>query len=267
MQIKPTNGTYLATDDQGYLIRDPTLGNFQLKWKKVVDECVEIYQQVIGDALHSIYVRGSVARGTAIDKVSDIDFMIVIKNEVALENKEAWHKILCDSRSKIIISNPFITDIEMPIQSLSWLHNSQSKLFIKYQSVCVLGEDVINSLPGVHISKAYIHAHKFEKNLDQLKSRLSRGAHLQDHCRWIMKRTVRIGQEIIAVRENRFTRDLYLCWQSFSHWYPEKSDAMYKVLELAINPTDDPEYIREVLDPMKGFLVEEIKKHIQIKVS
>jgi|GEM_PF-4287912 len=34
-----------------------------------------------------------------------------------------------------------------------------------------------------------------------------------------------------------------------------------------LNPTDDPEYIREVLDPMKGFLVEEIKKHIQIKVS
>ena len=41
------------------------------------------------------------------------------------------------------------------------------------------------------------------------------------------------------VKEQRYTRDLYLCYESFAKHYPEKEREMYRALELAINPKTD----------------------------
>ena len=36
--------------------------------------------------------------------------------------------------------------------------------------------------------------------------------------------------------ERRFTRDLYLCYESFAKHYPEKRMEMFHALKLAVNP-------------------------------
>ena len=42
--------------------------------------------------------------------------------------------------------------------------------------------------------------------------------------------------ELVMVREQRYTRDLYLCYESFAKHYSEQEEAMYRALELALNP-------------------------------
>ncbi len=37
-------------------------------------------------------------------------------------------------------------------------------------------------------------------------------------------------------KEQRFTRDLYLVYESFADHYPEKRNEMFHALDLAVNP-------------------------------
>jgi hypothetical protein len=48
--------------------------------------------------------------------------------------------------------------------------------------------------------------------------------------RWISKRIVRSGFEVTMKRTDRVTRDLYLCYEQFSMFYPEHARQMYQVL-------------------------------------
>jgi hypothetical protein len=53
---------------------------------------------------------------------------------------------------------------------------------------------------------------------------------------WIMRRFLRVGMELVMEEEQRYTRDLYLCYESFARHYPQERGEMYRALELAVNP-------------------------------
>ena len=46
--------------------------------------------------------------------------------------------------------------------------------------------------------------------------------------------------ELVMVAEQRFTRDLYLCYERFAKHYPAQRAHMYRTLELAVNPELGP---------------------------
>ena len=75
-----------------------------------------------------------------------------------------------------------------------------------------------------------------------------------------MKRILRTGFELVMGREQKYTRDLYPCYESFIKYYPQKKDDMYKTLELAINPIDDSKIIGYILKDWLFFMSKEIEK-------
>ena len=48
-------------------------------------------------------------------------------------------------------------------------------------------------------------------------------------------------------RNDRFTRDLYLCYEQFANFYPERSKQMYQVLINCLNGKDDPIQYQELV--------------------
>jgi len=74
-----------------------------------------------------------------------------------------------------------------------------------------------------------------------------------------MKRIVRSGLEIVSEQERCFTRDLGLCFDKFSKYYPDKKDDMRKALALALEPTNNTELIEKVFDNIGNWLVAEGK--------
>jgi len=54
-----------------------------------------------------------------------------------------------------------------------------------------------------------------------------------------MKAFLRAGMLLVMKRLNLYSRDLYPSYQCFSQTYPEKERAMWKCLELAVNPVSD----------------------------
>ncbi len=75
-----------------------------------------------------------------------------------------------------------------------------------------------------------------------------------------MKRTVRIGFELVMEKEQCFTLDLYPCYEMFSKHYPEKSKEMMEALKLAVFPTADMNHMWEVIHSLNDFLILEAGK-------
>ena len=82
---------------------------------------------------------------------------------------------------------------------------------------------------------------------------------IEQKCTWIMKRLLRSGFELVMERSQKYTRDLYPCYEGFAEYYPKKKAEMYEVLELAISPTSSVDRINKVLNGIGMWMVEEIK--------
>jgi len=79
-------GSVLALDSEGYLSFEPDLGNIQPHWRALLDEVVEMYRGQLGENVHGVYVRGTVAKCAAIDGVSDLDtFAITYTGEEQIQ--------------------------------------------------------------------------------------------------------------------------------------------------------------------------------------
>lgn len=110
------------------------------------------------------------------------------------------------------------------------------------------------------------HAFLLEKRIDQTVEALkntNNPTRTQQSCTWIMKRIVRTGCELVMERSQKYTRDLYPCYELFAEYYPEKSDDMYRVLELAINPTKDKQEIIDALENFGDWIAQEVKNVLQ----
>lgn len=71
INIQPT-GSYFEVDRKGYLVNPASKDKLQDEWKPAIDDVVEAYKENFGENLKSVYIRGSVAKGKAIEYVSDI---------------------------------------------------------------------------------------------------------------------------------------------------------------------------------------------------
>src|SRR5688572_33403162 len=85
VQIQP-KGSYFQTDENGFLINPASAGKVQEKWKPLINDIAEAYKTKYGEKLKNVYIRGSVAKGEAVEGVSDIDtFAYVDLSEEELE--------------------------------------------------------------------------------------------------------------------------------------------------------------------------------------
>lgn len=86
--IKPI-GDFLIVDGEGYLINPCRSELIVSPWAEVVEDVKKAYLHYLPEKIHSLYVRGSVAKGKAIEEVSDIDMIVVVRGDCE-EVDQAW---------------------------------------------------------------------------------------------------------------------------------------------------------------------------------
>ena len=244
-------GSFLPTDADGYLVNVASKELIQEQWQPIADQLILAYQKQFGKKLHSVYVRGSVARGQAIDGISDVDSMaLVLLDKEQIKN--GWRKVVGREIETLF---PFCAGVELvvcPLQSLQT--DAVLRLMLKTQSVCVFGEDISPQLPKMKLGRdTIVHAFKLKNTLRtaELFLQTHHGTKaVKQKCRWIMKMLLRTGCELVMERSGKYTRDLYPCYQLFSALYPNHQSEMYRVLTYALFPTDDA---KEILKLLKGF--------------
>ncbi len=259
IEIQPKE-SYFQIDENGFLINPASLQKIQEEWKPVVDDIVEAYKNHFGQKLKNVYIRGSVAKGEAIKNISDVDSVSYIdlpRDSIDTEWKE-------EARNKIEKKYPFIEGVELICRPFAI--SSMNIIFLN-QSVCIYGKpiDVQKVKPGkdmmFHIPNLKSRAVLLKEKLQNAESEKS----IKSACVWFAKDMLRTGFEITMERSQKYTRDLYSCYETFSEYYPEKESEMREVLDLALNPTADKKKIKEIQDNLGAWLLAEIPNHFEVK--
>ena len=250
LEIKETGKLY-DIDDKGFILCDCKESNIQNKWLEVIDYIISKYNDNYKDEIHSIYVRGSVATGEAVDNISDIDLIVLVKND-------NFDTINFDD---VKIKYPFVYKLDIRYEYVSdVLYNTNKiksidvlRFVIKHHSVCVYGDNIQEDISRYKFDSYFLKTHSsdmmsylksiknniFESNINT--DTFSKG------MSWVSKRIIRSGYQLVRDDLNVYTRDLYQCYKLFSKFYPDKENQMKMVLKKAIFPTNNVDDILEIL--------------------
>jgi uncharacterized protein len=241
-------GRFLVTDGMGYVRPDVSIDLIGHVWKPLVDFVVEALIDRID--VRAVYIRGSIPRGLAIENFSDADFIYF--SETRNERVDSLVEEAAKARF------PQVSDLKLfrlGRVEFDRVHYPQRRpyfhMLIKTQGLFLAGDDVTKNIEPFKIgaemvSHVFALTNEFSRSLqlpqklpasmsDQQKKEIERYMR-----RWICKRILRSGFEVIMDRTDRFTRDLYLCHEEFARFYPEHAAQMHRVLVNCLNGDDDP---------------------------
>lgn len=238
--IRPIGRTQ-PVDAAGCIVNPCAAHLVTAPWRAVADDVLAACREALGPALHSLYLRGSVPRGLAIAGVSDLDAIGVVRGSVA--GHVPWTRRL-DARVRE--RHPCCRGVELrlwPLQGLTTLAPGHpARFLLKTQALCLWGPDVAAGWSPVPLEAAHIVLADLPQALARMRAALAPGPGtdaglMRQRCRWLAKKVVRAGFELVALREQAYTRDLHPCWLAFARHHPAQAEAMREVLALAVEPT------------------------------
>jgi uncharacterized protein len=234
--------------------------NIQKRYQAPIDDVLNFFKKLNNKNIYSIYLRGSIVFGLGIKNISDIDFFIVTLRPLVDFDRLTIKRHM----DKLNKKYPFITKFDIGYFTLDQILTMKENVLIKLTSLCLYGKDIKSKIkdpkPGkdVAISLSHLEEEIF-KTRNEIRAGLYDKTNTKAMCVWIMKRIVRSGLELVSEREKCFTRDLGLCYEKFSKYYPDKKDDMHKVLTLALEPTNNSKVIEKVFNNLGKWLVLEGK--------
>lgn len=261
-EIQPI-GEILYPNKKGFLVS--AIGDntkIQKNWQQPLLLCIREIQKHLPNLIHSIYVRGSVARGVALSGLSDIDLVIITKNPLVSFNKDWQRKFVRELRKRY----KQVDDVEFDLVPYTKIMNFNSpsgiRVLLTLQSKCILGEDLIEKFPILKTdNSAFVHIPFFHGFQDQITNTIkTKEVFLPAYIPWVTKRYIRTGFELCIEREKVFTRDLYPCYEIFTKYYPLHKQQMYKILEQCIKPTWSKNELLYCINHFGEWLSKEISK-------
>lgn len=246
-------GRFLSVDECGYVKPDVAIDRIGAVWKPPVAFVRDALMSRQG--VRSVYLRGSIARGLAIENVSDADFIYLsdtdyeladVELEQAVEARFAFVKGLELSR----LDRATFDKIRPP-QRRPYFH-----MLLKTQCLFLAGDDVARNIAPFRIGLDMVsHVFSLQSEFVRLPRLLEEGRKSgagQSMRRWFSRRIVRSGFEVTMDRTNRFTRDLYLCYEQFAGFYPDRSAQMYRVLINCLDGGESPLQYAELVAFLSG---------------
>ncbi|MFP4008673.1 MAG: hypothetical protein ACLFV6_11815, partial [Spirulinaceae cyanobacterium] len=253
-------GRFLSVDAKGYIVNDCGLNLIRDRWLDLVLAWQEGCIAALNSNLISLYLRGSIPRGLAVENLSDLDGIAIVRSEISSEQQLALESLQQELRSRF----PFCTKIETQILSPEILSPASDwGIFLKTQGLNLYGVDFNPQLPPVSLGKHLIStAFQLEEDITQTcqdirQFRYSRDR-LRHKCAWLSRRLVRSGFELVMDREQAYTRDLYPCYLAFSRHFPEQERQMRRCLALSLNPSIYYNALLVFWQDFGGWLVEQI---------
>jgi uncharacterized protein len=234
------SGTFLDIDEHGYLVSDAGFDRIVSPWREALDDARQLEVRRLGDRLHSLYLRGSVPRGTAILGRSDLDLFAVLFDDHSAPPTAP------PQFDGFLNRFPFVASIESSPITLANVHGPfhYYRFVMKVSAVCIHGEDLLPQIPryttDAPIAEEWfrIFPHLVDQFVRDLQTS-SKDDTKERLCHDIMKAFLRAGMLLVMRRQRAYTRDLYPSYQCFSKYYPAQEPAMRRCLELAVNPESD----------------------------
>ena len=200
-------------------------------------------------------MRGSVARGNSVDGFSDIDIFAVIHDLEERWRMATWQP---DLKKELQAEFPFVREVEIMMTAYYkdfYQKNPRLAMIVKTQSLCIFGNDLSEMIPPFLPNKKMIlHLTWLEKDVNDF---LQKEKITKRDCQEITKILIRSGFELVMEKEQKFTTDLYLCYQVFSKYFPKKENEMREILHLYLNPMEEEIYLKKLVKNLGEWMLNE----------
>jgi hypothetical protein len=254
-------GAFLPQDEQGFIINNLSLSLIDKPWQAVIQAIILFYKKELSTSLHSVYVRGSVATGRAVKGISDIDTFALIHSTKFIRWKTpTFHSQL---EHELQTDFQFINGVEANLASFHsdfYNKNPRLSMIIQTQSLCVFGESIAPTFPQFKAGKVMcLNSNWLKEDIQVFQQKLYQKTNTLADCQAIMKVIIRSGFELVIEKEQRFTADLYLCYKTFSKYFPIYEPAMRQALDWFLNPIINQKSLLFFLQNLGTFLITEIQ--------
>jgi hypothetical protein len=260
VRIRPI-GRFWPIDADGFIQNDAAPEKILPPYSGLVANVRDAHLEHLGQRAHSIYVRGTVARGVAVEGVSDLDSFAL----VSCDPEDLDLSWTGDVAERLRSRHPYITGVELECVAHDQIGSterfSEVDLLMVTQTACVWGEDVIPYLPrykpGILVANSDIS--QIKPDIEEAIVRLDIDPSAQNGrywCRRITKNMIRAGFSLTILRERSYTRDLYPCYRAFANQCPKQESRMRRAVEYALDPSSDAEEVRAFLRDFGGWMIE-----------
>ncbi|MFF4832639.1 nucleotidyltransferase domain-containing protein [Streptomyces sp. NPDC001315] len=258
-------------DAQGYITREGSLARVPSDYRPVVAAARDRLLDVFGARLHSAYLYGSIPRGTARVGRSDLDLLLVLREEPteadrtdarALDealDKEFWQ---IDGGGTLLVGRERALS-EPERYDLGW--------FVACLCTPLIGEDLAEHLPRYRPDSLLARETNGDLALflprwrERIADAEDTEAARRPLVRFMSRHLVRTGFTLVMPRWNGWTSDLHEMAEAFGGHYPERAEQLRAAAVLGYEPTGDADVLRSYVDDLGPWLAEEYARVHGIK--
>ncbi|OIJ89750.1 nucleotidyltransferase domain-containing protein [Streptomyces colonosanans] len=256
------DGRGRSLDSQGYIRREGALGLVPEAFGPVVDAARARLLGVFGTRMTGAYLYGSIPRGTARVGRSDLDLLVVLREEPTEADHgdvralgealgEDFRQI--DGVGTLLFSRArLLSDLET--YDLGW--------FVACLCTSLVGEDLARYLPRYRPDSRLaretngdlaLHLERWRTRIPEAVTEEAR----RTLVRGVSRHLVRTGFTLVMPRWNGWTSDLAEMAEVFAAYYPERADQLRAAAVLGHEPNGDPAVLRSYVDDLGPWLAEE----------
>lgn len=245
----------MALDQNGF-IATPPAGPLQNAFQPVVNALINQLTQGLTVSVHSIYVYGSVAQGSAVAGHSDLDISLILTHPPTKDEQQ----MLTDLRINLALAHPVISKIDFDIGTLAEVQNPTNHnswgYWLKHHCRCIYGEDLRTDFPLFRPSRAVAVAINgdmvsvLNRFIRQLRE-LAPGPERLFIQRAAARKLVRATNMLRKDSDTDWPDTLEENAARFVTRYPEQSNEMGYLLTESHSPTETPEHF---IQRAEGFM-------------
>lgn len=233
--------TPYGIDPDGFIITEVHRDKIKPAHSEILKDVTVKIISSLSPLIHSIYLYGSTASGTAQLKSSDLDLLLITKTQITEVLKTEIEQI------QKSLTFTYINEFRDVGISVTYLNEVKQDpygwgCFIKYLCLFNYGSNLQDELPRYKPSKKIalafngdINTH-IEFSLKEITLNKSNPDKTRNICRAIMRKIIRTGFSLVMEEEQSWTTDLQQSCDVFSRYYPEYSNNMETALSLSKNP-------------------------------
>ncbi|MBX2875111.1 MAG: hypothetical protein KTR30_23510 [Saprospiraceae bacterium] len=257
-------GGFFPLDAQGNIINPTGRNLIPPAWYSALSACLQFYQDYFGNALQSMWIRGSLARGQAKEAWSDLDLFGLIESEVQVRWSSFSLSLSKEKKLRRLLPLGFE---QVPLEMMYSTFNSsvlrempKIGMLVKTQSLCWWGEDIRDRLPNYQPGPAMMLNYRWlESDWESLQaSKIPCRISYQS----FIKTLVRTAFELVMNRLGKYTTDLYWCAEAFTQYYPQKGITLKKILNLYVQPLKEKYQLTALLEEITPWMISESKRQI-----
>lgn len=236
-------------DTDGYIVSDVSIDKIDSVYFPCIQESIKSLKE-LSKQLHSVYVYGSVARGEAVEKKSDLDLIAMFNTSLGADKLAEVKKLAGELSQKFRF---LVRDVGIAVAYYDYTIdpiNYYENAFLKELCVCIYGEDLGNRFGPYKLTSEI--AIRFNGDINEALNRTLKRletASKEDYkiiTQSFARKLIRTLYSMVMLRSQIWTTRLYEQAEVSIQHFPEKESMIRTLLKWADDPPVECDAVYEL---------------------